>query len=74
MVASTIVPVVIFIPWLSRMQVHRLQYRAAQVVLLQQVAELTHRGLIRYRLAPQINAYKLPHHQRVVQRFFPRRV
>jgi hypothetical protein len=46
----------------------------AQAVLLQQMAELTGRRLVRYRLLPQVNTHKLPHHHRVIQDLFNRRV
>src|ERR1019366_2913508 len=41
-----------------------------QLVLLQQMTELAHRGLVRHRFSPQIDAHKLPHPRRIVQRFF----
>jgi len=46
----------------------------AQVMLLQQVAKLAHGGLIGHALAPQIDAHEAAHRQRVVERFFHRRV
>src|SRR5207247_5616518 len=46
----------------------------AHFVFFQQVPELAHRGLVRHRLTAQINAHELPHHPRVVQRLFYRRV
>src|SRR6202521_4742086 len=44
-----------------QVQVHRPQNLFAQMVLFQQMPELAHRGLVRGRLAAQINAHKLPH-------------
>jgi hypothetical protein len=44
------------------------------LVFFEQVPELAHRGLVRYRLAAQINAHEPPHHRRVVQRLFYRRI
>src|SRR5437870_3127262 len=38
------------------------------------MAELADRGLVRYRLAPEIDADERPHRWRVVQRFFHSRV
>ena len=38
-----------------------------QVVLLEQVAELAHRGLIGHGLAPQVDAHKLAHRDRLVE-------
>jgi hypothetical protein len=52
------------------MLAHPLEQPLPQLVLLQQMAKLAHRGLIRHRLPPQIDAHKLPHPHRIVQRFF----
>jgi hypothetical protein len=57
-----------------QMQVHRPQDLFPQVVLFQQVPEITHRRLIRYRFRSQINARELPQGRRVVQGLFHRRV
>src|SRR5271166_1271888 len=38
------------------------------------MTELAHRGLVRHWLPPQIDAHKLPHHHRVVERLFQPRV
>ena len=46
----------------------------AQAVLFQQMAELADRRLVRHRLSPQVNAHELPHHHRVIQGLFHRRV
>jgi hypothetical protein len=46
----------------------------AEPVLLEPMAELAHRGLVRHRLAPEIDADERPHRRRVVQRFFHGRV
>lgn len=69
-VASTSVPCESFRPWL----VHHLEHALGQTVLLQQMAELAHRGFVRGRLAPQVDAYEPAQRCRVVQRFFHRRV
>ncbi len=61
-------------PLFLQVQIHRLQHLSAQLVLFQQVAKLAHRGLVRHRLLPQIDAHKLPQHRRVVQRLFHRRI
>lgn len=47
---------------------------AAEPVLLEQMAELADRGLVRHRLAPEIDAHEGPHRRGVVQRFFHGRV
>jgi hypothetical protein len=71
MVASTIVPVVIFTPWLSRYRLTA--YRISPpTVLFQQVPELARCGLIRHRLLTQIDAREMPLHHRAVQRLFHR--
>ena len=52
-----------------QIQVHRVQHRSAQIVLLQQVAEVARSS---FRPAPahaQIDARKPPQHRRIVQRF-----
>lgn len=46
----------------------------AQIVPLQQMAKLAESGFIRHRLLSQINARKLAHRHRVIQRFFHRRI
>src|SRR5207253_5211329 len=74
MVASTIVPVVIRTPCACRCRFTCPQDLFPQLVFFQQVPELAHRGLVRHRLTAQINAHELPHHPRVVQRLFYRRV
>src|ERR1019366_6165457 len=43
-------------------------------MLLQLVAELAHRRLIRHRLPPQIDVYESAQRPRFIQRFFHRRV
>jgi hypothetical protein len=40
---------------------HPLKYLPSEIVFLQQVTELTHRGLIRHRFAAKVDADKLPH-------------
>ena len=51
-----------------------LEELASHLVLLQQVPELTHRGLIGHRLASQVNTHEAAHRSRVVKRFFDRRI
>ena len=46
----------------------------AQTMLLQQMPELAHRGLIGHGLSPQINAHEGAHRHRLVQRFLHRRI
>jgi hypothetical protein len=41
---------------------------AIQLVFLRQMAKLAHRGFVRHRLLPQIDAYELPQHRRAVLR------
>ena len=43
-------------------------------MLFQQVAEAANRGLVRHRLLAQIDADKLPHRGRFIERFFNRRI
>jgi len=69
-VASTIVPC----ESCRQVLAHRLEHALGQTVLLQQMAELAHRRLVRGRLAPQVDAHEPAHRCRVVQRFFHRRV
>ena len=59
-------------PQSLRLQVlaYPLKQPLPQLVLLQQMAELAHRGLVRHRFPPQIDAHKLPHPRRIVQSFF----
>lgn len=42
--------------------------RFAQAMLLQQMPELAHRGFIRSRFPPKIDAHKVAHRDRVIQR------
>ena len=42
-------------PCRLQVQIHRAQYLFSQIVLLQQVAEVADRGLVRHRLRPQVN-------------------
>jgi hypothetical protein len=51
-----------------------LEELASHLVLLQQVPELTHCGLIGHRLASQVNTHEAAHRSRVVKRFFDRRI
>ena len=73
MVASTIVPVPTFRPFAAKMLVDGGKYLCSKLVLLQQVAELANRGLVRHRLTAEIDAGKLPHRSRVIQRLLHRR-
>ena len=50
------------------------EHPLAQLVLLQQVAKLADGGFVGHRLTPQINARKLAHRHRFVQRLFHRRI
>jgi hypothetical protein len=54
--------------------VHCGQHLLAQIVALQQVAELAHRRLVRRRLAAQVDAHKPAHGKRVVKRILDRRI
>ena len=56
------------------MPMHRVEQLPAQIVGLQQMAEAAHRGLVRHRLAAQINADEIAHGQRIVECLFHRRV
>lgn len=51
-----------------------LEQTLAQIMFLQQVAELAHGGFVRCRFASQVNADEFTHGHRVVERFFHRRV
>ena len=68
MVASTIVPVPTFRPRTLKMLVDGGKYLSSKLVLLQQVAELANRGLVRHWLTAEIDTGKLPHRSRVIQR------
>jgi len=57
-----------------QMNVHRLQNRSAQAVLLQQMTKLADRRLIGNRLVAEIDLREPPHQWRVVKSFFHRRV
>lgn len=76
MVASTIVPVVIRIPLLSRYRftVSSIWPHSSCSVLFQQMAEVKNGRLIRNRGAAQIDAGKAAQHRRFVQRIFHARV
>ena len=56
-----------------QMIVHRRQQHLAELVPLQEVSELAHRGLIRGPFEAQINAGKLTHRDRVVLHILARR-
>lgn len=57
-------------------QVHvdRLQHQAAQVMLLEQMAETAHRGLIRSRRDTKVHTHETPQRRGLIQRFFNARV
>src|SRR5215472_1893689 len=57
-----------------QVQIHGSQNLFSQIVLLQQMPELAHRGFVRHRLGPQVNPRKLAQRRRVVQRLFHCRV
>jgi hypothetical protein len=56
-VASTIVPVATF-SLRRQMPLHLVEQPPAQIVLLKQAAETAHRGLIRHRLAAEVDPDK----------------
>ena len=58
----------------GEMPLHLGEQPPAQIVRLQQVAEAAHRRLVRNRLAAEVDADETPHRQRIVERFFHRRV
>lgn len=57
-----------------QMPMHLFKQPAPQIMLLQQMAETTDRGFIRYPFPTQVNAHKPAQGQRIVQRFFRRRI
>jgi hypothetical protein len=57
-----------------QMPMHFLEDPAAQVVLLQQMPEAANRGLVRHRLAAQVDADEAAHRRRIIERFLDRRV
>ena len=72
-VASTIVPVATFSP--SRpAPLHLLEQPPAQIMRLEQMTEAAHRSLTRHRLATEVDAIKMPHRLRIVERLFHCRV
>ena len=60
-VESTIVPVVTCNPLATRCRCNLVKQAAAEIVLLQQMAEAAHRGRVRHRLAPAFDTDKTPH-------------
>src|SRR6266436_2092869 len=56
------------------MPLHLVERLPAQIVLLEQMAEAAHRRLIRHRFAAEIDADKIAHCPRIVERLFHRRV
>ena len=59
---------------LSQVRVDRGEDLRAQLIGLQQMAELADRRLVRHRLAAQVDADELAHRTRIVQRFLDRRI
>ncbi len=57
-------------PFGLQVQVHRAQYLFSQIVLLEQVAEITDRGLVRHRFRAQVNPRELAQDRRVIERLF----
>jgi hypothetical protein len=53
---------------------HFLEQSAAEIVRFKQVPEVKDRGLIRHRLATEVERYETTHRQRVVKRLFCARV
>ena len=51
------------------MFLHGLERPPAEIVALQQMAEIADRGLIGHRLAVEIDANETAHHMGVVERF-----
>src|SRR3954464_14328892 len=52
--------------------VHAIEQRLAEVMALQQVAEVEDRGFVGHRLAAEVDADEPAHRQRVIQRLFRR--
>ena len=73
-VASTMVPLVILMPLRCRWSLTAVSSSLAELVALQQVAELADRRLVRRAFDPEIDADEAAHRHRVVQRFLHRRV
>ena len=48
------------------MPLHLVEQLPAQIVGFQQMAEAAHRGLVRHRLAAEINADEIAHGRRIV--------
>jgi len=57
-------------PLRLQVQIHCSQNLLSQIAPLQQMPELAHRGFIRHRLGPQVDARKLAQRRRVIQCFF----
>jgi len=75
MVASTIAPVATVSPLAAKLPLHLVEQPPAQIVLLEQVAETAHRGLVRRRFATEVDPdKKAAHRPRIVKRLFDRRV
>ena len=57
-------------PMPGQIAIDRSQHLLAEPVALEQMAELAHGGLIRRRLATQVDAHERAHGERVVERVF----
>src|SRR6516164_4615138 len=57
-----------------QMPLHFIKQLPAQIMLFQQMAEAAHCRLVRHRLAAEIDADKIAHRHRIVERLFHRRV
>src|SRR5438067_5060194 len=70
-VASTIVPVATFSPFAAKC---RCTSSLAQIVRFEQMTEAAHRRLVGHRFAAEVDADKMPHGRRIIERLFHRRV
>jgi hypothetical protein len=57
-----------------QVQIGRAQNLGPKSMFFQQMPKLAHRGFARRRLLPQIDPHESPHHRRVIQGLFHRRV
>jgi hypothetical protein len=58
----------------GQVPLHLVERPPAQIMRLEQMAEPTHRRLVRHRLAAEVDANKMPHRPRIVERLFHCRV
>ena len=63
-----------FQPIFLKILIDQYKQLIAQVMRFKQMAELTNRGLVRRRLASQVDAHKAAHGPRVIQSFFHGRI